>query len=125
MAINRDPLTERVIGLAIEVNRTLGSGLLESVYEDCLCHEFRAHGIEHHRQLVPPVSYKGLKLEAGFKIDAVVERRLVLELKAVEQILPVHEAQLLTYMKLGNYRIGLLLNFHVALLKDGVKRMVL
>jgi GxxExxY protein len=125
MAINRDPLTERVIGLAIEVHRTLGPGLLESVYEDCLCHEFRGHGIEHQRQLVLPVLYKGLRLEAGFKIDAVVERQLVLELKAVDQILPVHEAQLLTYMKLGNYRTGLLLNFHVALLKDGVKRMVL
>jgi GxxExxY protein len=72
-----------------------------------------------------PVSYKGLRPEAGFRIDAVVERRLVFELKAVEQILPVHEAQLLTYMKLGNYRTGLLLNFHVALLKDGIKRMVL
>jgi GxxExxY protein len=125
MAINRDPLTERVIGLAIEVHRTVGPGLLESVYEDCLCHELRAHGVEHPRQSALPVSYKGLRLEAGFKIDAVVERRLVLELKAVEQILPVHEAQLLTYMKLGNYRTGLLLNFHVALLKDGVKRMVL
>jgi GxxExxY protein len=96
MAINRDPLTERVIGLAIEVHRALGPGLLESVYEDCLCHEFRAHGIEYQRQLALPVSYKGLRLEAGFKTDAVVERQLVLESKAVEQILPVHEAQLLT-----------------------------
>jgi len=125
MAMIRDPLTERVIGLAIEVHKTLGPGLLESVYEDCLCQEFRTHGIEHQRQLALPVSYKGLRLDAGFKIDAVVERRLVLELKAVDQILPVHEAQLLTYMKLGNYRTGLLLNFHVALLKDGIKRMVL
>jgi len=125
MAMIRDPLTERVIGLAIEVHKTLGPGLLESVYEDCLCHELRTHGIEHQRQLALPVSYKGLRLDAGFKIDAVVERRLVLELKAADQILPVHEAQLLTYMKLGNYRTGLLLNFHVALLKDGIKRMVL
>jgi len=121
----RDALTERVIGLAIEVHKSLGPGLLESVYEDCVCHELRTHGIEYQRQLALPVSYKGLQLEAGFRIDAVVERRLVLELKAVDQILPVHEAQLLTYMKLGNYRTGLLLNFHVALLKDGIKRMVL
>ncbi len=125
MAMIRDPLTERVIGLAIEVHRTLGPGLLESVYEDCLCHELRTHGIEYQRQVALPVSYKGLRLEAGFKLDTVVERQLVLELKAVEQILPVHEAQLLTYMKLGNYRTGLLLNFYVALLKDGIKRMVL
>jgi GxxExxY protein len=125
MTMTRDPLTERVIGLAIEVHRTLGPGLLESVYEDCVCHELRTHGIEHQRQLALPVSYKGLRLEAGFRIDAVVERRLVLERKAVDQILPVHEAQLLTYMKLGNYGTGLLLNFHVALLKDGIKRMVL
>ena len=125
MTMTRDPSTERVIGLAIEVHRTLGPGLLESVYEDCVCHELRTHGIEHQRQLALPVSYKRLRLEAGFRIDAVVERRLVLELKAVDQILPVHEAQLLTYMKLGNYGTGLLLNFHVALLKDGIKRMVL
>jgi len=91
MAMIRDPLTERVIGLAIEVHKTLGPGLLESVYEDCLCHELRTHGIEHQRQLALRVSYKGLRLDAGFKIDAVVERRLVLELKAVDQILPVHE----------------------------------
>jgi len=125
MTITRDPLTERVIGLAIEVHRTLGPGLLESVYEDCICHELRAHGIEHQRRLSLPVSYKGLQLEAGFRVDAVVERRLVLELKAIDQILPVHEAQLLTCMKLDNYGTGLLLNFHVALLKDGIKRMVL
>jgi GxxExxY protein len=125
MTMIRDPLTERVIGLAIEVHRTLGPGLLESVYDDCVCHELRTHGIEHQRQLALPVSYKGLRLEAGIRIDAVVERRLVLKLKAVDQVLPVHEAQLLTYMKLGNYGTGLLLNFHVALLKDGIKRMVL
>ena len=125
MATTRDPLTERVIGLAIEVHKTLGPGLLESVYEGCLCHELRAHSIEHQRQVALPVSYKGLRLEAGFRIDAVVEKGLALELKAVDQILPVHETQLLTYMKLGNYRTGLLLNFHVALLRDGIKRMVL
>jgi GxxExxY protein len=121
----RDPLTERVIGLAIEVHRTLGPGLLESAYEDCLCHELRESALEYQRQLALPVSYKSVRLESGFKIDILIQRSLVLELKAVEQILPVHEAQLLTYLKLGGFKTGLLLNFHVAVLKDGIKRMVL
>jgi GxxExxY protein len=121
----RDPLTERVIGLAIEVHRTLGPGLLESAYEDCLCHELRESGLEYQRQMALPVSYKSVRLESGFKIDILIQRSLVLELKAVEQILPVHEAQLLTYLKLGGFKTGLLLNFHVAVLKDGIKRMVL
>ena len=125
MAIERDALTERVIGLAIEVHRALGPGLLESAYQDCLCFELRAAGIEHQRQLPLPVTYKSVRLESGFKIDVLVQRLLVLELKAVEQILPVHEAQLLTYLRLGGFRTGLLLNFHVAALKHGIKRMVL
>ena len=123
MAIERDALTKRVIGLAIEVHRALGPGLLESAYEDCLCFELRAAGIEYQRQLPLPVTYKSVRLESGFKIDVLVQRLLVLELKAVEQILPVHEAQ--TYLKLGGFKTGLLLNFHVAALRHGIKRMVL
>lgn len=102
----RDALTERVIGLAIEVHRTLGPGLLESAYEDCLCYELRAAGIEYQRQIALPVRYKSVPLESGFKIDVLVQRLLVLELKAVVKILPVHEAQLLTYLRLGGFGIG-------------------
>lgn len=124
MTVERDPLTERIIGLAIEVHRALGPGLLESAYEDCLCFELKEAKIEFQRQVALPVRYKSIKLETGFKIDILVQRALVLELKAIEQILPVHEAQLLTYLKLGGFRTGLLLNFHVAVLKDGIRRMV-
>ena len=124
MSIERDPLTERVIGLAIEVHRALGPGLLESAYEDCLCYELRAAGISFARQIALPIRYKTLQLESGFKIDVLVQQSLVLELKAVERLLPVHEAQLLTYLKLGGFPTGLLLNFHIAVLKDGIRRMV-
>jgi len=121
----RDALTERVIGLAIEVHRTLGPGLLESAYEDCLCYELRTAGVEYQRQIALPGRYKSVPLQSGFKTDLLVQQLLVLELKAVEKILPVHEAQLLTYLRLGGFSIGLLLNFHVAVLKDGIRRMVL
>jgi GxxExxY protein len=125
MTGDRDPLTERVNGLAIEVHKTLGPGLLETAYEDCLCYELKAAGIEYQRQVALPVFYKSIRLESGFRIDVLVQRSLVLELKAIEQILPVHEAQLLTYLKLGRFKTGLLLNFHVPALKLGIKRMVL
>ena len=121
----RDPLTEQVIGAAIEVHRVLGPGLLESVYEHCLCHELSARGVEHRRQVQLPVVYKGTPLDCHFVMDLVVPGRLVVELKTVEKLQPIHEAQLLTYMKLSGLRLGLLLNFNVALLKDGVKRMIL
>ena len=123
--VSRDNLTERIIGCAIEVHRALGPGLLESAYEDCLCHELRENRIQYRRQITLPVSYKSVQLESGFRIDLLVEDRVVLELKAVEQILPVHEAQLLTYLKLGRFPIGLLMNFHVPVLKQGIRRMVL
>ena len=118
-------MTERIIGLAIEVHRALGPGLLESAYEDCLCYELAQNGIGYRRQAALPVSYKGVPLESGFKIDILVEDSVVLELKAVEKILPVHQAQLLTYLKLGGFKTGLILNFHVAVLKDGIRRLVL
>ena len=121
---SRDPLTERIIGLAINVHRALGPGLLESVYEDCLCYELVEHRIAHERQLSLPVVYKSMRLENAYRIDIVVEGKLVLELKTVERLLPIHEAQLLTYLRIGGYRTGLLLNFHSVLLKDGMKRMV-
>jgi GxxExxY protein len=120
----RDPLTEQVIGAAIEVHRVLGPGLLESVYEHCLSHELKARGIEHRTQLELPVIYKGTPLDCHFFMDVVIPGRLVVELKTVEKLMPIHQAQLLTYMKLSGLRLGLLLNFNVALLKDGIKRMI-
>jgi GxxExxY protein len=125
MTAYSDPLTERVIGLAIDVHRSLGPGLLESAYEECLCFELAQHRIDHRRQVPLPVVYKSVKLECGYRLDFVVQNQLVLELKTVERLLPVHGAQLLTYLKLGGFKKGLLLNFHAAVLKDGIKRMVL
>jgi GxxExxY protein len=117
-------LSERVIGAAISVHRELGPGLLESIYEACLCREFDLLGIAYERQVALPVSYKGVQLECGHRMDLVVEGRLVLELKSVEELLPLHEAQLLTYLKLSGIKIGLLININVPVLKDGVRRRV-
>ena len=103
----------------------MGPGLLESVYERCLSQELQLRGVEHQRQVILPINYKGVFLEHDLRIDIVVQDVLILELKAVERILPIHEAQLLTYMKLSGMRRGLILNFNVRLLKDGIKRMVL
>jgi GxxExxY protein len=122
---DRDPLTDRVIGLAIEVHRQLGPGLLESAYEECLCHELKTHGIDFRRQVALPINYKGEYLDCGYRMDLVVAGLLIVEIKSVEKLLPLHEAQLLTYMKLGVLKTGLLLNFNTLLLKHGIKRMVL
>jgi len=121
----RDQLTEIVIGLAIEVHRHLGPRLLESAYEECLSYEIQQSSLSHRRQVPLPVSYKNVRLECGYRIDIVVADRLVIELKTVERILPVHQAQLLTYLRLSGLRTGLLLNFNTALLKDGIRRFVL
>lgn len=121
----RDPRTAPIIGAAIEVHRHLGPGLLESAYEECLCHELYLRGLSFERQVDLPVPYKGLLLGCGYKMDVVVEREVVLELKAIESILPVHEAQLLTYLKLSGKHVGLLINFNTPLLARGIKRIVL
>jgi GxxExxY protein len=121
----RDPLTDAVIGCAIEVHRALGPGLLESAYEECLCFELRQHGLSHRRQVALPVVYKSVKLDCGYRLDIVVEEKLILELKTVETFLPIHTAQLLTYLRLSGVRTGLLLNFHAAVLKDGIRRLAL
>ena len=121
----RDPLTEKVIGAAIEVHRVLGPGLLESAYEECLCWELDQRGVSFRRQVPLPIAYKGIKLDADYRVDLVVADELIVELKTVDIILPVHEAQLLTYLRLSSLRKGLLLNFHTAVLKQGIKRMVL
>jgi len=124
-AASRDPRTEEIIGAAIEVHRELGPGLLESIYEECLCRELATRGIPFHRQVPLPVTYKGVKLDCDFRVDLVVFDEVVVELKAVESILPVHEAQLLSYMKLLQKRYGLLINFCVPALKDGIRRRIL
>jgi GxxExxY protein len=119
-----DELTKRVIGACIEIHRSLGPGLLESAYEECLCHELSLAGISYERQKPLPVHYKGVNLDCGYRLDLVVEHKLVVELKAVESLLPVHEAQLLTYLKLSGLTLGLLINFNVPVLKSGIKRIV-
>ena len=116
---------ERIIGLAITVHRHLGPGLLESAYEECLCLELRDAGIGHHRQVPLPVVYKGVRLECGYRMDIVVENELVIEVKAVEQLLPIHDAQMLTYLRLSGIRVGLLMNFNNVILKNGLRRFVL
>jgi GxxExxY protein len=121
----RDPLTHAVIGAAIEVHRELGPGLIESVYEVCLSCELEMRGIAHQYQVPLPVVYKGRQLDANFRLDILLPGQLILELKAVEKLLPVHEAQLLTYLRLTKTHTGLLINFNVPILRDGIKRMVL
>ena len=118
-------LTERVIGLAIAVHRHLGPGLLESAYEECLSCELRQAGVEHRRQVPLPVVYKDVRLDCGYRIDIVVRQQLIIEIKATERIVPIHEAQILTYLRLSGYKVGLLLNFNSVVLKDGLRRFVL
>ena len=121
----RDRLSEEIIGCAIAVHRELGPGLLESIYEEALGIELTEHGIMFLRQVELPVVYKGSLLSGSFRVDMIVENTLVLELKCVETILPVHKAQLLSYLRLGSWKTGLLLNFKSAILSDGIIRMVL
>ncbi len=123
MDINR--LTEAIIGAAIEVHRALGPGLLESAYKECLCRELDLQGIPFERQRPLPVEYKGLRLDCGYRLDLLVSNQVVVEIKAVENLLPIHEAQLLTYLKLGGWQVGLLINFNVPVLKQGIRRLVL
>ncbi|MBW2575732.1 MAG: GxxExxY protein [Deltaproteobacteria bacterium] len=120
-----DELSNKVIGCAIEVHRDLGPGLLESTYEQCLAHELKIEGMPFKLQYPLPVEYKGIKLDCGYRIDLLVANILIVELKSVENVLPIHQAQLLTYMKLSGIKIGLLMNFNVKYMKDGIKRMVL
>ncbi|MBT3990421.1 MAG: GxxExxY protein [Rhodospirillaceae bacterium] len=120
-----DRLTDRVIGLAIEVHKSLGPGLLESAYENCLSYELDSFGLTFTKQKSIPIKYKNVQLNCGFRADVIVEDQLLLELKAIGKILPLHEAQLLTYLKLTGLKTGLILNFNTVLLKDGIRRMVL
>ena len=120
-----DELSKKVIGCAIEVHRNLGPGLLESTYEQCLAHELKCAGIPFMLQHPLPVNYNGVKLDCGYRVDLFVNNKIIIELKSIDRILPIHEAQLLTYMKLAGVKIGLLMNFNVQFMKDGIKRMVL
>ena len=119
-----EELTQQIIGAAIEVHKQLGAGLLESSYERCLCRELSLREIPFKCQLELPIIYKGLVLESGYRIDLLVDDEVVVEIKAVEKILPIHEAQLLTYLRLSGNHVGLLINFNAKLLKDGLKRIV-
>ena len=121
--LSLNELTERVIGACIEIHRALGPGLLESAYEECLCYELSRAGIKFERQKPLPVHYKEVNLECGYRMDLVIERKLIVELKAVDEIAPIHEAQLLTYLKLSGLTLGLLINFNVPVLKAGIKRI--
>ena len=122
---NRDPLTGEVIAAAIEVHRHLGPGLLESAYEACLVHELRHRGIAAAQQVPLPVTYKGARIELGYRLDLVVSEAVIVEVKAVDKVHPIVDAQVLTYLKLTGLHTALICNFNVGLMKDGIKRLVL
>jgi GxxExxY protein len=120
-----DQLAKLIVDAGLKVHRTLGPGLLESVYEHCLAHELRKRGVAVERQLSLPIVYDGERLDAGFRLDIVADNRIIIEIKAVDALTRVHEAQVLTYLKLSGHRLGLLMNFNVELFKHGLRRLVL
>jgi len=122
---NINEITQQIIGAAIAVHRALGPGLLESAYQECLCRELTLRGIPLERQVPIPLEYRGIQLGCGYRLDILVAGSVVVEVKAIEAIAPIHEAQLLTYLRLGGWHIGLLINFNVVVLKDGIRRRVL
>jgi GxxExxY protein len=124
LRLKADGLSRKIIGAGIEVHKRLGPGLLESAYEECLCCELGLRGIEFKRQLPLPVIYKGQKLDCGYRLDMLIEDLVIIEVKAIEEIAPIHEAQLLTYLRLRNSWLGLIMNFNVLMLKDGIRRLV-
>jgi GxxExxY protein len=117
--------TEKIIGAAIEVHRHLGPGLLESAYQVCLAHEMKLRGLAYEREKPLPIEYKGLSLDCSYRLDFLVDETIIVELKTVDRLQPIHEAQLLTYLRLTGCKIGLLINFNVPVLKNGIKRMAL
>ena len=120
-----DRTASAIVDAALKVHRTLGPGLLESVYEACLCHELSLRKIPFQRQVAFPITYEGLRLESGLRFDLIVDRQVVVEIKAVEDMIPLFKAQLLTYLKLSNLRLGLLINFNERLVKDGIQRVAI
>ena len=125
MSPHLNELTHEIVGAAIEVHRHLGPGLLESSYQECLCHELWLRGIGFRKEYQLPLNYKGIKVDCGYRVDILVEEVVPVELKAVQALMPVHEAQLLTYLRLGGWKVGLLINFNVPVLKQGIRRRVL
>jgi GxxExxY protein len=123
--MNDNEITHEIIGAAIEVHKHLGPGLLESAYEECLAHELQLRNLKIERQKAVPVVYKGTKLECGYRVDLLVEGKIVVELKSVEALAPIHEAIILTYLRLSGHRLGLLINFNVNALREGVRRFIL
>ena len=122
--VSVNEVTQTVIGAGIEVHRALGPGLLESAYEECLCRELDLRKVQFERQRHLPVDYKGIRLDCGYRLDLLVAGTVVVEIKAVDRLLPIHQAQLLTYLRLGGWKVGLLMNFNVAALRQGIKRVV-
>jgi GxxExxY protein len=122
--MDTNALTGQIIGAAMKVHTELGPGVFESAYEACLAHELRKHGLHVEVQVPQPIEYDGVRIEAGYKLDLLVEDLVIVELKVVQALLPIHEAQLLSYLRLGRKEVGLLINFHVVHLRDGIKRMV-
>lgn len=122
--MHENELAHKVIGLAIEVHRALGPGLLENAYEECLFYKIVNSGLHAEKQKRMPLVYEGVKLECGYRIDIVVEHKLVVEVKSVDLVHPIHLAQTLTYLRLGDYRLALLINFNVEMLRDGIKRVI-
>jgi GxxExxY protein len=123
--LRHEDLTEQIIGGAIEVHKAIGSGLMESVYEECLCHELKLRGLTFERQMLVPICYKGVSIGCKYRLDLLVQQIVVVELKTVERVLPLHEAQLLTYLRLLKKPVGLIINFNVPVLKNGIVRRVL
>ena len=122
--MTEDEISNKIIGAAIEVHRKLGPGLLESAYRECLSYELMLMGLKIEKEKPMPIIYKEVKLDHGYRMDILVENKVVIEIKTVEELNDVHTAQVLTYLKLGDYKLGLLLNFHVAVLKRGIKRII-
>jgi GxxExxY protein len=125
MDVHLNQLTRAIIGAAIEVHRSLGPGLLESAYQSCLCRELDVRGVSFERERPLPVEYKGIRLECGYRLDLLVGNAVVVEVKSVDALAPIHESQLLTYLRLGGWQLGLLINFKVQVLKHGIRRKVL
>jgi GxxExxY protein len=123
--MDENELSNKIIGAAIEVHKHLGPGLLESAYEECMCHELNLMGLSFERQKNLPVEYKGIKLDCGYRMDLVVDNKVLIEIKAIDKLMPIHEAQVLTYLKLSGLKLGMLINFNNALIRDGIKRVVL
>jgi GxxExxY protein len=125
MLVHGSDLTNQIIGLAMRVHTRLGPGLLENAYERCLCHEFESQVVPYARQVELPIQYNDLQISCGYRADIIVADQVILEIKSVDRLLPIHESQLLTYLRVGKHRIGLLINFNTISLKDGLRRCVL